>query len=85
MTLYEIKLNKHIRQKLKYYRALYNLDKSRNDKITQEKLAEMTELSTSLIGGMESEREYQGCSIYSLWKISKILGISMDKFFEGFE
>jgi len=80
MNSEEINLNKHIGQKIKYYRELHNLGKSRKDKITQEKLAEMVNVSTGLIGSMESEKKDQGCSIYTLWKISKALNISIEKF-----
>ena len=76
--------NKHIGQKIKYYRELYNLGKPRKDKITQEKLAEMVGVSTGLIGSMESEKKDQGCSIYTLWKISKALNVSIEEFVKDY-
>ena len=84
MTLEEINFNKHIGQKIKYYRELYNLGKSREDRITQEKLAEIANVSTGLIGSLESEKKYQGCSIYTLWKISKALNVSIEAFVQDF-
>ena len=84
MTSEEINLNNHIGQKIKYYRESHNLGKSRKDRITQEKLAEMINVSTTLIGSLESEKKKQGCSIYTLWKISKALNVSIEKFVEGY-
>ena len=84
MTLEEINFNKHIGQKIKYYRELYNLGKPREDRITQEKLAEIANVSTGLIGSMESEKKYQGCSIYTLWKISRALNVSLEALVEGY-
>ena len=80
MTLEERNLNKHMGQKIKYYRERYNLGKPNRDKITQEKLAEMVNVSTGLIGSLESEKKDQGCSIYTLWKISKALHVSIEQF-----
>ncbi len=65
---------------VKYYRKLYNLDKG---KMTQENLAELVDVSTSLIGSLESENIAQGISVTTLWKISKALEISIDKLFEN--
>jgi len=84
MTSEEIKLNNHIGQKIKYYRELYNLGKSRQDRITQEKLAEMIDVSTGLIGSLESEKKEQGCSIYTLLKIGQALNVSIEKFVEDY-
>lgn len=77
----EVQLNKIIGGNIKYYRELYNIGKPRKDRITQEKLAELAEISTSLVGNMESEKTIQGVSLYTLYKISNILHISIDKFF----
>jgi len=84
MTLEERNFNQQIGQKIKYYRELHNLGKSKKDKITQEKLAEMVDVSTGLIGGLESEKKEQGCSIYTLWKIGQALNVSIEKFLEDF-
>ena len=62
----------------RYYRKLYNLEKG---KMTQEKLAELANVSTALIGNLESDKIQQGISVYTLWKISQILEIPIEKFF----
>ena len=64
---------------IKYYRKLYNLTKG---KMTQEDLAECANVSTALIGNLESEKITQGVSVFTLWKISKALEIPIDKFFD---
>lgn len=68
-----------IGQNVKYYRRLYCLEKG---KMTQENLAEKVDVSTSLIGNLESTHIHQGISIYTLWKISHVLEIPIEKFFE---
>ena len=67
-----------IGKNIRYYRKLYSLNKK---ELTQEKLAEIANVSTSLIGNLESKKTYQGISIYNLYKISKILEIPIEKFF----
>lgn len=67
-----------IGKNIRYYRKLYSTN---NDEMTQEKLAEIINVSTSLIGNLESKKTYQGISIYNLYKISKILDVSIDNFF----
>ena len=62
----------------KYYRKLYNLEKG---KMTQENLAELVNVSTALIGNLESDKIQQGISVYTLWKISQVLEIPIEKFF----
>ena len=64
---------------VKYYRNLYNLNKG---KMTQENLAELVNVSTALIGNLESEKISQGISVFTLWKISQVLEISVDKLFD---
>ena len=64
---------------IKYYRKLYNL---KNGKMTQENLAELADVSTALIGNLESEKIHQGISVYTLWKISKVLEVPIEKFFD---
>ncbi len=71
-------LFKIIGNNVKYYRKLYNLNKG---KMTQENLAELADVSTALIGNLESEKISQGISVLTLWKISKILEISVDDLF----
>ena len=65
---------------VKYYRKLYNLQKG---KMTQENLAELIDVSTALIGNLESEKIDQGISVITLWKISKALGVSIDSLFDN--
>lgn len=65
---------------VRYYRGLYNL-KNPSKKISQAKLAEMCNVSTGLIGSLETGK-VQGVSIPVLWNISQILGVSIDKFFQ---
>lgn len=72
-------LFKIIGYNVKYYRNLYNLNKG---KMTQENLAELVNVSTALIGNLESEKISQGISVFTLWKISQVLEISVDKLFD---
>ena len=67
-----------IGKNIRYYRKLYSLNKS---EMTQEMLAEIANVSTSLIGNLESKKTYQGISIYNLYKISKILQVPIENFF----
>lgn len=71
-------LNKIIGKNIKKYRLLYNL----NNKLTQQELAKRIGVSTSLIGGLESNKVSQGISIYNLYKISTILKTPIDNFFK---
>lgn len=73
-------LFKVIGRNIKYYRKLYNLEKG---KMTQENLAELTDVSIALIGNLESEKIDQGLSVFTLWKISKALEIPVEKLFDG--
>lgn len=73
-------LNKIIGENIKYYRDLFNLGKQRGTRITQERLAELVNVSTSLIGNMESGKTNQGISVYTLYKISSILNVSVENF-----
>lgn len=73
-------LFKIIGKNVKYYRKLYNLQKG---KMTQEQLAELANVSTALIGNLESEKIPQGISVYTLWKISQILDVPIENLFEN--
>lgn len=64
---------------IKYFRKLYNLEVG---KMTQENLAELVDVSTALIGNLESDKIPQGISVYTLYKISKVLDTPIEKFFE---
>ena len=72
-------LFKIIGTNVKYYRKLYNLNKG---KMTQENLAELVDVSTALIGNLESEKISQGISVLTLWKISKVLEIPIEYLFD---
>ena len=65
-----------IGQNVSYYRRLYSLEK---EKMTQERLAEMVGVSTSVIGRLESKKVNQGISVPTLYRISVVLGVSIDK------
>ncbi len=67
-----------IGKNIKYYRKLYSITKS---ELSQKDLAKKINVSTSLIGNLESKNTYQGISVYNLYKISKILDIKIDNFF----
>lgn len=67
-----------IGKNIRYYRKLYSLNKK---EMTQEALAELANVSTSLIGNLESKKTTQGVSIYNLYKISKILNVPIEYFF----
>ncbi len=49
---------------------------------TQKELANLIDVTTALLGALESPNICQGISIYTLYKISKVLDVSIDKFFE---
>lgn len=74
----EKELYQTIGRNIRYYRKLYSLNKK---ELTQESLAEIANVSTSLIGNLESKKTYQGISIYNLYKISNILEVPIDYFF----
>ena len=75
----QMKLFKIIGKNTKYYRNLYSLKKH---KMTQENLAEKINVSTALIGNLESNKIPQVISVYTLWKISIALETPIEKFFE---
>ena len=75
------RLNQIIGRNIKFYREVYNL-KSKGEKMTQAKLAKEVGVSTPLIGSLESENSSQGISVYNLYKISKVLGVPVEKFYE---
>lgn len=73
----EEKLYDIIGENIKYYRLLHSLE---NEKLTQEKLAELSDVSTTMIGSLESKKTKQGLSIYTLYKISNVLNVPIGKF-----
>ena len=72
MTNEELKMI--IGNNVKKYRIMSNL--------TQEELAKLIGCTTPLIGALESSKMCQGISVYNLYKISKVLNISIEKLFE---
>ena len=50
--------------------------------LTQEQLAADIEMSYDYLRRFESQLGREGLSLMSLYKISVVLGVSMDKFFE---
>ena len=78
-NLDEKELFAKIGKNIRYYRKLYSLN---IEEMTQEKLAKSINVSTSLIGNLESKKTHQGISLYNLYKISIILNVSIDKFFK---
>lgn len=71
----EKKLNTIIGNNIKKYRKLYNK--------TQKQLAELINVSVSLISSLESQKTNKGISISNLYKISIVLETPINKFFEG--
>lgn len=64
-----------IGENVSYYRRLFSLEK---EKMTQENLAEIVGIATSVIGGLESKKVNQGISVPTLYRISLALGVSVD-------
>ncbi len=62
------------RKNIKYYRKKNNL--------TQEKLAELSNVSESYIKEIESNKEFTNVSLTIIFKISKALGVSVEKLFK---
>ena len=72
-------INERVGKNIKKYRMLYSINVHN---LTQSDLADKIGVSVSLIGGLESKNINQGISIYNLYKISEVLGVPIDKFFE---
>lgn len=77
------KIYKMISKNVKYYR-LFNKSKyaDENGKISQEKLAELCNVSRSLIDNIESIKVKQNFSISVIASISKILNVPFENFFK---
>lgn len=73
------KLNAIIGKNIKKYRKLYNKD---GNKMTQEKLAELINVSVSHISSLESSKTKKGISISNLYKIALVLEIPIQKLVE---
>lgn len=74
------RLNQIIGRNIKFYRELYNINNS--EKMTQARLAKLIGVSTPLIGSLESDNTTQGISTYNLYKISKVLNVPIEKFYD---
>lgn len=72
MTNEELKMT--IGSNIKKYRKMKGL--------TQKELAKSVHIATPLIGALESPNLCQGISTYTLYKISKVLNVTVDKLFE---
>lgn len=73
------KLNKIIGKNIKKYRKITFIN---GKKVTQEKLAELINVSVSLISNLESNKCKTGISINNLYKISIVLDTPISKFLE---
>ena len=73
------RLNKIIGKNIKKYRKITIIERK---KLTQEKLAELINVSVSLISNLESNKSKKGISITNLYKISVVLNIPISKFME---
>ena len=71
-----------VSKNIKYYRLHNNSKFSKYGKITQERLAELCDLSHSLINNIESAKVRQSFSLAVLYRISKVLEIDICKLFE---
>lgn len=71
-----------VSKNIKYYRLHNNSKFSNYGKITQEKLAELCDLSHSLISNIESAKVQQSFSLAVLYRISKVLEIDICSLFE---
>ncbi len=75
----EESMNKIVGKNVRRYRLLYNANVG---SLTQKDLAEKIDVSVSLIGCLESKKISQGISLFNLYKISKVLNVPIEKFFE---
>ena len=50
--------------------------------MTQSRLAKLIGVSTPLIGSLESDNTTQAVSTYNLYKISKVLDVPIEKFYD---
>lgn len=71
-----------VSKNIKYYRLHNNSKFSKYGKMTQEKLAELCDLSHSLISNIESDRVQQSFSLAVLYRIANVLEIDISKLFE---
>ena len=77
------KIYKNISKNVKYFRIHNNSSYADEfGRITQERLAEVCDVSRALIANIESEKVKQGFSIRSIASISKALGVPFEEFFK---
>lgn len=72
---FNIKVGNNIRK----YRLIYNANIG---ELTQKDLANKIGVSVSMIGALESKNTHQGISIFNLYKISEVLEVPINNFFE---
>ena len=70
-----------VSKNIKYYRMHNNSKFSSYGKITQERLAEVCDLSHSLISNIESKKVQQSFSLAVLYRIAKALEIDISLLF----
>lgn len=73
------KLNYIIGKNIKKYRKLYNKN---GVNMTQEKIAELINVSVSHISSLESYKTKKGISISNLYKIAVVLDVPIQKLLE---
>ncbi len=71
-----------VSKNIKYYRLHNNSQYSKYGKLTQEKLAELCDVSHSLISNIESAKVQQSFSLAILYRIAQVLEIDISKLFE---
>lgn len=71
-----------VSKNIKYYRLHNNSKFSTYGKMTQEKLAEICDLSHSLISNIESKKVQQSFSLAVLYRISRALNIDISLLFK---
>lgn len=74
--IYEI-----VSRNIKYYRLHNNSKYSNYGKLTQERLAELCDLSHSLISNIESNKVEQSFSLATLYRIATVLEIDITQLF----
>ncbi len=70
-----------VSKNIKYFRLHNNSKYSSYGKMTQEQLAEYTDLSHSLISNIESTKVQQSFSLAVLYRISQVLEVDIREFF----
>ena len=73
------KLNYIIGKNIKKYRKQYS---KKGENMTQERLAELINVSVSHISSLESNKTKKGISISNLYKISLVLDVPIQKLLE---